>query len=184
MPGNPAKADMQHLLTYLDRKLTVRQLLRLIPVSITLHNLEELPTMERWSREHADELPWIAPVATPQFAVAVAILTAASYAAAFAGLRSRKDGAGLYALLGLQFVFFVNAWQHLLTSLFLRAYSPGVASATLVNLPFTVYVLRRVLAEGSIVARRFRYAAAFALVLAVPTVRVLLKIGEVSTRAR
>jgi hypothetical protein len=49
---------------------------------------------------------------------------------------------------------------------------------------FTVYVLRRALAEDYIVARRFRYAAAFALVLAVPTVRVVLKIGEVSTRAR
>lgn len=175
---------MATIIAYLDSKLAFPQLLRLVPIFIALHNLEEIPRMERWSEKHAAELSMITPVTTPQFTVAVTILTAASFVATYFGLRSRKNDRGIYVLLCIQFVFFANAWQHLSTSLFSRAYSPGVATAVIVNLPFSVYLLRRALQEDYIVARRFLYAAALSLVLAVPTVLLLRKIGEVTTSAR
>jgi hypothetical protein len=45
-------------------------------------------------------------------------------------------------------IFFVNAFWHIGVALLLRTYTPGVATAALVTLPYGALVLRRVLIEA------------------------------------
>jgi hypothetical protein len=62
-----------------------------------------------------------------------------------AGSRSRER----HAALVVNAVFFWNALvPHIASAMVLRAYTPGVMTAALVNLPYTVHVFRRAAREG------------------------------------
>ncbi len=112
--------------------------------------------LARFQPPTAGAFAWSAALAT--------VLPAIAYwAGAARGPRSRWT-----TLAGwLQAVFLVNVFvPHLAATLWLRRYTPGVASALLVNLPLSWVVLRAAVAEG-VVTRRglvlFGVSAALAL---------------------
>ena len=124
-------------------------LLWLVPVFFTLHNLEEAPFMAKWSKR----LPVkIHPnLTTPQFVVAVVFLTLASYFLTFASLVWLPASTGILLILGMQMILFINAVvPHLVTTIRFRLYSPGVLTAVLITVPFSVYLFHRAFAEGII----------------------------------
>jgi hypothetical protein len=56
-------------------------------------------------------------------------------------------------LLLLQSVMLVNVVSHVGSALFLRGYAPGLVTALALDLPFSIYILRRAIGDGWISRR-------------------------------
>ena len=123
------------------------QLLWGVPILLAIHNLEEAPFMEKWSKELP--LPIHPVVSTRQFVAAVTLLTVAGFAVTYFGIAVIKQPIGIWAVFEIQMIMLVNAIvPHLASTLRFRKYSPGVFTALLLNLPFSIYLFQRAMQEG------------------------------------
>lgn len=126
------------------RGLGRRYLLWLVPLLLTLHNLEEAVFMPGFLARFADRIPILPTVTYDQFLLALAVVTLAPYAFAASGPLERRSRAFLLVL-GTQMVVLVNVAAHLAAAVWARGYAPGLVTALLVNLPFSAFLFRRAL---------------------------------------
>ena len=126
-----------------------RSLQWLFPLAVTIHNLEEAIWLPRWSALHPAYVPWqISPLA---FRIGVVLLTAAAFFITAKSVRAIGKRVWTYLLLAYVAAMFLNVFvPHLLGSLYLRAYTPGVVSAVVVVLPVTALLLIRAVRERTI----------------------------------
>jgi hypothetical protein len=57
---------------------------------------------------------------------------------------------GAYMMASFSAVMFLNGIWHVAATAYVQTYAPGVATAVLLILPVTIYLLRRALREGYI----------------------------------
>jgi hypothetical protein len=124
-------------------------LLWLVPILLTIHNLEEAVVMPAFIEKRNASVPGsmreiIPPVTYKQFLIALVIITVLPYLVALFWL---SRGWAIYLLVGFQVVMLINVFAHTLMAMFLRGYAPGLITALLINLPFSFYLLRRALKE-------------------------------------
>ena len=127
--------------------LSFDRLLWLVPIFFMLHNMEEAPFMEGWSKR----LPLkIHPnITTRQFIVAVTFLTLAGFLITYVELEYLHESTGYLLVLGIQAILLFNAFiPHITSTLRFQMYSPGVISATVITLPYSFYLFRRAFAEN------------------------------------
>lgn len=126
-----------------------RALLWLVPLWITLHNLEEMITMP----SALDSLPAKVPswlqgqfalqslIPTyRQFLVMLLIVTVLPYLFACLGGMRRARGPRTWLLVGIQAVMLINVLSHLGLMLYTLGYVPGLITALAINLPFSLYL--------------------------------------------
>jgi hypothetical protein len=124
-------------------------LLWLVPVLLTIHNLEEAIVMPAFIEKRNASVQGrmqgiVPPITYKQFLIALAIITIIPYLIALFWLNRRW---AMYLLVGLQVVMLINVCAHTLMALFLRGYAPGLVTALVINLPFSVYLLKRAVGE-------------------------------------
>jgi hypothetical protein len=124
----------------------------LVPILLAVHNLEEAVLMRGVLPAANEQLPRmlqhaIGGVSYSQFIVALLMVTVVPFVVAAAGRLDRRGGAAVYLLLAIQAVLLLNVLSHVGGVFVLRGYSPGLATALLVNLPFSVYLLHRAARE-------------------------------------
>lgn len=127
--------------------LSMEQLLWLVPIFFTLHNLEEAPFMEGWAKG----LPLrIHPVVTTrQFTCAVIFLTLAGFLVTYWGVEHMHNTTGYLLVFGIQAILFFNAFiPHIGSAIRFRMYSPGVVTAVVITIPFSLYLFHRALREN------------------------------------
>lgn len=126
-----------------------RALLWLIPMWITLHNLEEMIAMPAALSSMPAKIPaWLQNQfalqslvpSYRQFLVMLLIVTALPYVFACLGGVRRARGPRTWLLVGTQAVMFINIFSHLGLMLYARGYVPGLATALVINLPFSLYL--------------------------------------------
>lgn len=126
-----------------------RALLWLVPLWITLHNLEELVTMPSALASLPAKIPgWLESqfrlqslIPTDrQFELMLLIVTVLPYLFACLGGVRRERGPRTWLLVGTQAVMLVNVLSHLGMMLYSRGYVPGLITALAINLPFSLYV--------------------------------------------
>lgn len=124
-----------------------KMLLLLVPLFLTIHNGEEALTMPAFieKRNAAVSGGFIPPIAYRQFLLALLIITVIPYVIALVWLNRRWAA---YLLVGLQVVMLINVFAHTLLAIFWGGYTPGLVTAFLINLPFSLYLLRRAVREG------------------------------------
>ena len=123
------------------------RLLWLVPIFLTLHNLEEAPLMESWSKRLPIKLPLT--ITTRQFVIAVTFITIAGFIITYVGVEYLANQTGYLLVLGMQAILAFNAFvPHIATTIQFRMYSPGVITAVLVMLPFSFYLFLRAFEEG------------------------------------
>jgi hypothetical protein len=162
-------------------------LLWLVPVFFMLHNLEEAPFMESWSKR----LPvnFYPTISTRQFVVAVSFLTLAGLMLTYASLAWLPTSIGYLLILEMQAILFFNAFiPHLVTTIRFRLYSPGFLTAVLITIPFSFYLFQRAFAQGVLTWAQFWLLlgiAPFAMVLlaflSLQTGRILTSSGSSSS---
>jgi len=152
-----------------------KTLLWLVPIFISVHNLEEALFMPAILERRNSSIPnflhgLLPPITYRQFLLALFIMTAIPYLIAwFANLEEEQAGTGTLLLFSVQVMMLVNVFAHAGMAMFLGGYAPGVFTAILINLPFSVYLLHH--------AVRKRWVSGRSLVLIVPIGIILHAVG-------
>lgn len=151
-------------------RLTFRQLIWLIPIFIVIHNLEEAPNMEKWAMEHLPAVPqnpylleYYLPISTTEFWVSTVLIDLFVFLLAFLCLRGQISGFGIYLMMGIQSIIFLNVFNHIYMSALFFQYQPGLVTGVLINLPFSVYLFYRAVRDNYIQKKTFICVFAFFL---------------------
>jgi len=129
-----------------------RALLWLIPAFLALHNAEEALAFRRYLPLISRRLPAAVAarvdVTYPQMLAALVIATVVPILLIAWVARRPADPTRLWFAVLLQVVVMLNVVSHLAAAAFvMRGYSPGLATALSINLPFSIYLLRRAVRE-------------------------------------
>jgi hypothetical protein len=145
---------------------------RLIAVELALHNFEEWLTFPRFGEVTSDMLARLGhPVAAPPWSatqIALALATIVPTIIVFAAAARTSSKRWTWLALWVQAQLGANVLlPHIPAALLARGYSPGIATALIVNLPFTIVFIRRTLREGHLPMRSVA-SACLAGVIAMP----------------
>jgi hypothetical protein len=148
-------------------------LLWLIPFLFLLHALEEALYMRGTLEEVRTGMPkflriLIPPVSYEQFLISLCIITVLVFCLAYFGHLDRQRGWGVYVVLVLQAVLFLNVFAHLIALLVVRSYTAGLVTSLAINLPFSLYIFWRLLREKWIRPLGFALLFPIAIVAYVP----------------
>lgn len=134
--------------------LSFDRLLWLVPVFFMLHNIEEAPFMESWSKRIPLKIH--PAVSTRQFVIAVTFLTLAGFLLTYLGVEYLANQTGYFMVMGIQAILLFNAFvPHIASTIRFRMYSPGVITGILITLPFSFYLFRRALSENMLTTTQF-----------------------------
>ena len=111
-----------------------------MPTFLALHNLEEALTFPRY-------LPAARGISYSTLLVALLIATAVPFVVTI-WAQTSSSVAALWCVLLIQAIVAVNVvWHVAVATTVLHGYVPGLVTAVLINLPFSVYLLRRAVRE-------------------------------------
>jgi hypothetical protein len=126
----------------------------LVPAFMAVHNTEEAIFFPRYLPLVLERLPeaWRSvggPITLAQvWAALLAVTLIPVGLAAWATLKPAR-AAPVWLLLLIQATLLVNVFWHIGTAIVLfEGYAPGLATAVLLNLPFSVYLMRRAVEEN------------------------------------
>ena len=143
-----------------------------------VHDAEEVATVQPWLEAHAAALPVLLPplasTTTRQFALGAAILLLGYVLAAAHGIWMIRRNSRSWPLLGVTGIFLANGLAHLLQAVYFRGYSPGVATAVLLALPYGYALLRRPARIGLLSAGPLVWCIGFGMVLQLPLLLAVL----------
>ena len=130
-----------------EKKFSVTRYWIYLVIAWSIHNLEEALTMSKWYEVNETRFPFVRiteyiQIETIQqiFPIALIIATVLLFAIPVLAVYKKWDNRFLGIVLG---IFLVNAIQHILTTIVFRGYSPGVITALFINLPLSVFMIRR-----------------------------------------
>jgi hypothetical protein len=108
-------------------------------LAITLHNLEEALWLPKWSQLDSSFQKTVTP---NEFHFAVLIITALAYLVAFLYLSFSESNIIKWAFIGFIGSMIFNAiFPHLIATLLMKTYAPGLATALLLNIPINTVIL-------------------------------------------
>jgi len=109
-----------------------------------IHNLEEAWAMSNWLGINETKLPYtkFIPVSTLQqgLPIALIIATLLLFLIPILAIYKKWDNRIFGIILGM---CLINAIGHILITIVLGSYSPGVITALLINLPLSVFIIRQ-----------------------------------------
>lgn len=180
---------MNRIFQSIDRSLTFKQVLWLVPVVLTLHNIEEALTMPSWVMQNLpfieSSLPFDIRIQfTPsQLFLSLGIATVAPIIVTMLCINGEKKSQRLYFLFLLQAIILINVFvPHIAVSLRILNYNPGVLTAVCFNLPFSLYLFRRAYREDYIARREFAPLFLIACFVYPPIAWTIHVVGEWITK--
>ena len=164
--------------------MSPRRVLWLVPVLLAVHNAEEALFFPRYLPFVLARLPagWqavAAPLTSGQVWSALAVVTGVAFAVAWWAHLRPDSRTALWLLLLIQSAVLLNALWHLAIAVVLfGGYAPGLVTALVLNLPFSLYLLRRAVREQWL-SRPARWALVpGAILLHGPLLAALLLVTE------
>jgi hypothetical protein len=162
--------------------LSWRRVLWLMPVTLLLHDAEEMSALAPWMRAHPEIPEKLAAFGAPgraaaqSFAIPVSqSVLAAGFVVALAfavtaGAFFRPRGTVLTLFAILTGGVFLHAFVHLAQALLLGGYVPGLVGTLVFVVPGCLFLYRRLLREGVLTLRKAVLAGACGILLFVPVV--------------
>jgi hypothetical protein len=115
-------------------------LIAILPYAFALHNLEEVFSMEKWSKSIPKSIH--PPVTTAQFSIAIALFTLLGFVVVLSKDYYPSEDIYLLFVSGFAGMLFLNTFfPHLIATIYLRKYAPGVITGLLINAPLTAIIL-------------------------------------------
>lgn len=153
---------------------TIKHLMLIWPLVFLIHDLEEILTVEQF------ELPFPIEITTLQFTIAFILLwIVVTWACINAANQKNFFGMNPITTFALIIaIFLVNGIGHILQSIILWKYVPGVITAVVLLIPFCLYCLKRLQDEQSITKKEFTKLLLVGAILITPTILVALLIGK------
>ncbi len=162
-------------------------MLWLVPLFITVHNLEEMAFLPGILAEIPGKVPaWaikllpagVFPPSYHTFLVMLLVVTALPYAFALLGGAGRARGQRTFLLAGAQAVMLVNVFSHLAMMNIWNGYVPGLVTALACNLPFSLFFFASGLRQGWLHWNDFAYLLPFAILLHGPGLLGLMMLAS------
>ena len=122
--------------------LSVNQLCWFILASLAAHVIEELPHFPEWATRY------FGTTTTSYYILSHIPLLMGVFFIVYRGSKGRKNGIWISLAVLVQWALFANGLFHLTTTIMFGEYSPGVVTALVLYIPFTIYFLKRVMREG------------------------------------
>jgi hypothetical protein len=147
------------------------------------HDFEEILTVEAWGKKHGPAVAAsLSPALRKRFAPMMG-MTTRNFAMDVLFVYILIVGVTFAAVL-LEFyllylavlaVFLLHVFTHLAQSMYLRLYTPGVVTALLIALPYSVYAFYRLLQENVVSEADIGWSLLLMLLLAPPLVWGLMR---------
>ena len=123
-------------------------LILLFCIAITIHNIEEAIWLPAWSQQPSR---FQKPMSAGEFRFAVTVITLLVYAAASSYLLWPHAELAKWIFTGFLGSMIVNAiFPHLVATLVMKKYAPGIITGLLLNIPVNSFILSRMHAEDTI----------------------------------
>lgn len=155
------------------------RVLWLVPLFMTAHNLEEalfmrtaLPGVNAVLA--ASPVAFLAPVSYPQFLIALGVVSLLPYLFVALGALRGVSRLAVRLLVLVQTTMLLNVAFHVGAAAALRGYAPGLLTALCLNLPFSIWLLRRAMRDKWITLAVLRSFGLLALLLHGPALVVLI----------
>lgn len=124
-----------------DDAMNENCLLLLFPLAITLHNIEEALWLPQWSENVGR---FHRPVEKNEFQFAILVITALAYLATFLLLVFPDAAVTRWFFYGFLSAMIINTlFPHLVATIFLRKYAPGLLTGLLLNIPINATLIYR-----------------------------------------
>jgi len=163
------------MIQFLDSAISIQSLIWLFLAMFMLHDFEEIIRIEPWFRKHHDELLKKVPVrfhkelssfsriTTPQFSVAVCLEFIIFIPCTF--LAAEMEYYTMF--LGFNAILLLHVFMHVGQALLVQKLVPGVVTAVLITLPYSLYLFYRLLNEQVIEVSDILTSIPFGLTLIV-----------------
>lgn len=131
----------------------------LIPI-ITFHNIEEGITMVHWIKENAGLIPEsILPLVKNEnfetlVLMSLTIATILPISIFLYAIKKNFDKPIIHLLIFIVIIILINSFQHIINSIIVMGYTPGIITSILINLPFSIYILRQLLNNEKVEKRK------------------------------
>lgn len=132
----------------------------LFPVAVMLHNLEEAISMPGWAARHAAQLP-VQPPGAAKIRFGLVLLTLLAFVVTYFSGRKGRESIWAYLMFGGVVAMLLNVFvPHVPATLIFGSYTPGVATAVVINFPLMSILAIQMVREGWVSGWK---AAAFAV---------------------
>jgi drug/metabolite transporter (DMT)-like permease len=123
-------------------------LVMLFCIAITLHNLEEAIWLPAWSQQASR---FQKPVTEGEFRFAVLVITGLAYLAAISYFIWPQAELVKWIFIGFLGSMIMNAlFPHLIATLIMKKYAPGLGTALLLNIPVNALILSHMYTENTV----------------------------------
>ncbi|MGM1021453.1 MAG: HXXEE domain-containing protein [Bacillota bacterium] len=154
----------------------MEQLVILFLFSITLHNLEEALWLPAWSHNASK---FQKPVGKNEFYFAIIIITSLAYLSTFFYLLFPNSSLAKYILTGFLGSMIVNAlFPHLLASIMLKRYAPGVLTGILLNIPINSLILYQFFQNHELTFKTLLLSTLAVGIVLLGLIPILFKVGK------
>ncbi|MEZ4906887.1 MAG: HXXEE domain-containing protein [Saprospiraceae bacterium] len=124
--------------------MELKTLIMLLPLAFTLHNIEEVLGMEKWTKSIPSYIH--KPVTTKQFGIAVLLFSILGFIIIYTKSYFHTEKDYYFVITGFAGMIFLNVFlPHLLATIILRKYSPGIITGLFINLPLSILILYKIL---------------------------------------
>ncbi|MFZ4622172.1 MAG: HXXEE domain-containing protein [Bacteroidota bacterium] len=155
----------------------IKKILWLIPIVLTIHNIEEALTMPEWMNLYVgivkQQVPFMSHLqfSARQLYISLVLVTIVPAVVTWFCLRGEIRTNGILALLTLQAIIFWNALiPHMIGWFFLGMYNPGTMTAVIFNIPFSFYLFYQIRRSGIVPEKLIVRSIGMGLVIYLPLV--------------
>ncbi len=155
----------------------------ILPYAFALHNLEEVISMGKWTKSIPKSIHQ--EVTTGQFAIAVGLFTLLGFVVILA--KNFFPTREIYFLFvsGFAGMLFLNTFfPHLIATIYLKKYAPGIVTALLINLPLSIFILNSIHKLQILNIQQISLSVLFGGLIGVVLAYLFLKVGYFFTTKR
>lgn len=171
------------VLEWLNMHIDHVSLLWLLPVCFMFHDFEEILTIEAWSRKYSSRVSAALPRVMRKMYGSMAGMTTTNFATdvlfvyiLIVTVTAAAVFFSFYLLyLAVLAIFLLHVFTHLGQSIYLKLYTPGVITAVLIALPYSLYAFYRLLEAGTVSRTDVGWSLLLLVILAPPVVWGLVK---------
>lgn len=172
----------------------VQTLIWFFPIAFMFHDFEEIILGAPWLARNAAEIKGRVSGRVPAFlseqigavlskstealTLPISLIFTLAFLSSFVAVQYRSYGFFLLASSS----FFLHGFMHVGQAVLLRRYIPAVISSVLVVIPYGLVLFGRLIGEGMVDVRGVLVSFALAVVLTIPFILVMHKIGDVLYR--
>lgn len=152
-----------------------RKLLWLLPVGVTLHNIEEYVMFGKFLTKH----PF--PITPEQFLTAQITATIIIFLLYSMGWRKPKNNLLFFVILASIPAVIANSLMHIGQAIIFVDYTPGLISAVFLQLPIAIFLMRKAIIEKYIERNDFLKIISIGIILLVAVLLVSHAVGYIIT---